>query len=220
MKDINELLTTGVIFLTAIIGLYKVVKNSNDSGSIKPSDESTGISGYFKPLLSLIGLFGFMLMFPLFVYLFLTITHAITPSDNKSDLKEDTKVYQVIKKDELSFKDLSNDEKDCYLLFVAAMNVSNIDKRDILLENTINYSIKLKSYNIASLAAQNITNANKKDKMLDIIIQNSLKDGSIDIAVDLLPIYSSANIKDNTAALITTEIQNRMKTNTSIAPLE
>lgn len=215
MKDINGLLTTGVIFLTAVIGLYKVVQNSNERVSTKSNDDSTGIAGYFKPLLSLIGLFGFMLLFPLFVYLFLTISNALTYSDNNSDVKKDTtKVYQVAKSEEVSYKDLSNDEKDCYLLFIAAMNVSNIDKRDKLLENTINYSINLKSYDIASLAVQNITNANKKDIILDRIVKSSLKDGSIDTAVNLLSFYSSADIKDNTANLITTEIQNKMKTTT------
>lgn len=139
----TELVTQLVILATAVVGLYK-------AATYKPVETARGekggepgpVSVIFAGLLSYVGVFGFMLVMPAFIWAFTAITSNIGTSAKKAPEVTYSIPHQV-----------SSKPSTAELLLVAASHIPyDADRRDALVK-VVDYSLTHGEEKIAVLSA-------------------------------------------------------------------
>lgn len=200
MSGIFDLLTKIIIFVTSLVGLYKGVKYSPSRRSTKSSDDMLENLG---PLPMFIGIFGSILIVPLFIFLFNFLIHSTSELHIKKS--ETIASYQTYE-NEINIYDLSKEDKSLYLLFLTALNVGSIKERDNLLEDIVSHSMESKSFEMGILAVENIKIIKKKEDLLDKLIKTANDENLIEVSVRLLSLYSTNSAKEKAAKQVFAKI--------------
>ena len=205
-----KLITKVLIFLTAIIGLYKTIKFSPEFISKQSSNNYNGDSNnnlrivdIFKPLLTYISVFIMMLAMPAFIFGFLYIMEAIDnigEEPKRKELKESSIEKNLFSKSKL--KNVPKEQEKYYILAQSALNIPNNNKMNDYLTNLVKNTVKDNYYEISIMVANEITNSTQKDKMLKLIIEKAVENNEYKKALKALSLISSSSQKEDSALFI------------------
>ena len=176
-----ELITKGLVLITAILGLYKVgesvVKGNSQSKSVGSQFEE--VTGLLKVAAFILIPFGIMISFRYGMHVFSSIDHSdseiLTIAKPDSSLKQLEELYGsggVINYDVLRLR--------------AALAVNKGYDRDHLLEKIGRKAVLNGSDEVAIYAAQQISDHSDRYELARYIINHSLRSADYQTAVDAL----------------------------------
>jgi hypothetical protein len=222
MSEISMNLVTQIIILaTAIVGLIQVLryKPKKKSEAVNNEENDTvsvgsSILAYFEPFFGIIGMFAFMLAFPLFMFLF---TKVIGLMSHQSDTEAKTisPIELVsLKSDSLTIDSIVQQKEyvDFYKEFYNSILTPNSNNtKDNLTDSLVNICIRNNELKLATIVTLNFNSNNSKDDALLRIIDKSIESEDFKTANYCVKLFNSNWRRDSEAERVFYAINESLK---------
>lgn len=205
-----QLITQIIILATALVGLYKVARfsakrsSNKEPAALSPTTSSGSLKrffSHFEDFFELLGMFAFMLAFPLFVWAFMWVmNNMIEVFDEKQTPKASLGPEYIETLKEMSH--MPEKGSRSYIILKASEYLSSSSKRNELLKKAAEIAIQEKAFEIAILSVSGISSSREHDSMLAKIIEAAVMEGNFVVGLKALPLFRSTSSKSLAASLL------------------
>ena len=221
MKEMSMNLITQIIILaTAVVGLIQVLRykpkteNKNEAKMGKKESSKSGILEYFEPFFGILGLFAFMLAFPLFLFLFTKVISMIG-SDNTKSIRTERKIEMTyFATDSLSIDSIINEKvlTSYYKGFYKTiLTPSSTSKKDELTDSLVNICIERNELKLAAISTYNYSSTSAKDRALVRIIDKSIELENYEVGTYCISLFNSTSKQNSESEKLFYAISNGLK---------
>jgi len=208
--DVIKLLTEIVVFAAAAIGLYKAARYvpkkqpSSEAGTEADAKRKSPQSSVWGMLLSMAGVFGFMLLFPLFILGFTYVT-SLLGKVGTTTYNTTVAAPELPSMQRPDVSQMSEVERNLYLILDTATQItSDSSARNGMLTKSVDFAAANHYDSVALELANAVTNdSNLRNRNLSKVVDAAKDDHHAQIAVQAVALIASdTNIKTREAQAV------------------